>query len=318
MKRVLLTAVVLALAACGNYSNDDIAFYDALPNQQALQVNVPQTQQGALTQTASLYSGTVVTAETINNGVESIIALVDLIRTIAPSARTDDSRTWGPFPDKNPAFEVQVVITRSGDTFTYSFEERKKGQGTFTPVLTGTFAGATAVGGHGTLDYEPNVLVGLGNPPADPNLLSLKFVYANDATPRTVNTTIVGRDATSGQTATLSYEFSETTAEGDLDFDFVVPTGIGPFDLHLVSKWIADGGQGRCIGTGTLDLIPGVELTVDQCWDSHFQETWYDSHQLRLDGGPPLMPPDSPGLDCDAGAGLSLACPRGNEALCPF
>jgi len=308
MKKLALGLVALALAACGNYSNDDIAFYDALPDQQALQVNVPQTQQNALTQTASLYTGTVQTAETINAGVESIIALVDLIRSIAPTSRTTDSRTWGPFADKNPRFEIQVVITRSGTTFTYSFEERPTGQGAFKPVLTGTFAGATAIGGHGTLDYEPNVLVGLGNPPADPNLQSLQFVYANDTSPRTVNTTIVGKDSTSGQPATLSYEFSETVAEGNLDFDFSAPSQLGPYDLHLVSRWIPDGGQGRCTGTGTLELLPDIELSVDQCWDSQFQETYYDSFTTSTN---PLLRPDG-GVDCDGG------CPRGNEALCPF
>ncbi len=39
--RSLLSAAAAALAACGNYSTDDIAFIEALPTRESLQVAVP-------------------------------------------------------------------------------------------------------------------------------------------------------------------------------------------------------------------------------------------------------------------------------------
>jgi hypothetical protein len=316
--RHLLAIAVLALAACGNYSNDDIAFLDALPDKGAVQVNVPQNQS-ALTRTASLYTGTVQTAQSINTGVGSIFDAIDTIRTIAPSARSADSRTWGPFPDKDLRFEDEAVITRTGTSdFDFHFDQRPAGQGKFVKVITGSFAGVTAHAGHGSLEFEQDALDSIGHPSADPNLRSLRFVYANDATPRTVTTTIIGRNATNGQTATLTYTYSESASEGDLDFDLAGPTEVGPFDLRVRSRWIPDGGRGRATGLGSVPLIAGLQFSVDQCWDDSFNETFYDSVSW-FDGGNPLAPHgDFAGLDCDAGAGLPLQCPRGDAGSCAF
>lgn len=317
MKTLFASFVALALVACGNYSNDDIAFYDALPDKQALSVNVPQNGK-ALTQTAWVYSGTVQTAQTIDTGAENIIGLIDLIRTLSPTSRTADSRTWGPFADKDLRFEDRVVITRTApDTYQYALEQRPKGQGTFVDVLTGSFAGATASSGHGTLDYEAAPLISIGHPPDDPNLVSLRFVYANDGTPRTVTTTIVGKDATDGKTGTVTYTYSEGADQGDLDFDLSVPSGLGQFDLRIQSQWLSDGGAGHAHGRGTASLLPaGTAVHLEQCWDDHFVETFYDSEggTELSDGG--FDAGYGPSIGCDADGGQP--CPRGDRSRCPF
>ena len=314
MKHALLAAALTALAACGNYSNDDLQFLDALPDRQALSTQVPQGSAQALSQTASLYTGTVQTAQTINAGVESIIALLDLVRTLPPSQRGPDLRVWGPFNDTDPGFENQVVIRRSANTFNYELQQRAKG-GEFVDVLTGTFVGDTALAGHGTLDFEVAPLESIGHTQRDPNLRSLRFVYANDTQPRTVNTTIVSRDAEHAQTTTLSYLYAEAPAEGDLDFDLQGPSGNGTYDIQVHSRWVPDGGAGRALGVGTLAAFTGLELQVDQCWDDQFLETYYDSRLGRAleDGGLGVGATASVGCD-----GAGEVCPRGAPAACPF
>lgn len=314
MRKALTTLVAFAMVACGNYSNDDIAFYDALPDKQALSVNVPQNGQ-ALAQQASLYTGTVQSAQNINTGVENIIGLLDLIRTLSPTERTDTSRTWGPFRDNDVRFENRVVITRTGaDTFGYALQQRPAGKGEYVSVLTGTFVGATARNGHGTLDYEAAPLISIGHPPSDPNLQSLRFVYANDSIPRTVNTTIVGKDPQNGSVGTVTYTYSEAPDVGDLDFDFTTPSAWGTFDLRIQSRWLADGGAGHALGRGTASGLPaGTAVHLEQCWDGHFAETFYDSQAgTELDGG--FDPVYGPSLGCDADAGQP--CPRGDRAAC--
>jgi len=306
----------LVLAACGNYSNDDLEFLEALPGRQDLQAQVPQDQASALALKAWLYSDTVAAAMQIDEGVEAIIDAIDLIRDRTPSGRTADARTWGPFADSDPRFEDQVVIARSAQTFNFAFSQRPVGQSEFVKVLSGTFVGASAAKGHGSLDYEVAPLEEIGHAPADPNLRSLRFVYANDAAPRTVHTTLLSRNPDNGQVATLSYVFTESAGEGNLDYDLQGQSDAGPYDVRVLSRWLPDGGAGRADGVGSLQEHPGWLLEVHQCWDARFLETYYDS-QAGLaypDGG--FIFGSVPSVGCDALLGLS--CPRGELRACPF
>ena len=318
MRKLVPGMIAIAMVACGNYSNDDLEFLGALPSKQALQVNVPQDQRSALTVKAWLYSGTVSTGAQLNAGIETVIDDIEVIRSLPPTERGLDSRTWGPFSDTDPRFEDRVVITRSAATFNFEMTQRPVGQGDFVPIITGTFVGNDASQGHGSLDYEASALEQIGHAPADPDLRSLRFVYANDSTPRTVHTTIVSRDPTTGQAVTLAYAFTEAAAEGDLDFDLQGPSDAGPYDLHVLSRWLPDGGAGRADGTGTLLDRPGWVLQVHQCWNDSFDETYYDSEAglVFSDGGfNPLFGP-SPSVGCDALIGLP--CPRGDANACAF
>lgn len=314
--RVLILIGAAALAACGNYSNQDLEFLEALPSREALQVNVPQDSQQALAVRAWVHTATVTTGQSINDGIESVIDQLERVRELTPSERTADSRTWGPFPDTDPRFENRVVIARSAATFNFSLEQRPVGQGEFVTVITGTFVGASAEHGHGSLDYEVASLEQIGHPPADASLRSLRFVYANDTSPRTLHTTIVSRDAKTSQLVTLAYGFTESQTEGDLDFDLQGPSDAGPYDIHVLSRWQPDGGAGRADGLGILLEHPGWVVQVHQCWDSSFLETYYDS-QAGLaypDGGFDPLFGTSPSIGCDAL--LGLPCPRGDAQTC--
>ena len=112
-------ALLLLACACGNLSNEDVAFLEAIPQKQLLHVEVPQ---GSAAQTlcaigsADVYASAKTIGQGLNGGVDAILSLVDAIRAVTPTSRDDDSRTWGPFDDKDhPGVKIQVVMVRELD-----------------------------------------------------------------------------------------------------------------------------------------------------------------------------------------------------------
>src|SRR4051812_5700159 len=99
-------ALLLACAACGSLSNEDIAFLSALPRKEDLHVQVPlqsAAQAACALGDASDWRKAKTTGDDINSAVDGVLALLDAVRTIPPSQRKPDLRVWGPFPDdKHP------------------------------------------------------------------------------------------------------------------------------------------------------------------------------------------------------------------------
>ena len=311
--RAICLMTVLVLAGCGNYSNDDIAFLDALPSREALTVTVPQNGS-ALGMQASLYTGTVESAQRIDAAVLRLVGILDLVRTLPPSHRSSEGRTWGPFRDDDPRFENQVAITRTGvDSYTYAFGQRRTGVGAFVPVLTGSFVGASAASGHGTLAFDPTGLRAIGHPSGD-DLLSLNFRYANDTAPRSVQTSLVA-GGPDGGTEELDYVFAQSAAEGDLDWQYEGPTpDAGRFELRVHSRLRPDG-AGRADARGTIEALPKLEWRVTQCWDGSFVERYADSNIVRPepDGGTTTVVPGYLCLETEG-----QPCPSGPLSACVF
>lgn len=180
-----LAAAALGLAACGNYSNEDVRFYEAVPTREMLRVTVPApaAQAGALTACSPGYGSADVwlwakpTGDGINNAVDFILGLVDLVRKYPPTTRAPGSRTWGPFDDRHPGREDRVTITRRDDgcvpggpvCYEFVLASRVKGQGEFQAILDARFQGASAGQGDGTLAIHFDTIWALGmNDPPDP------------------------------------------------------------------------------------------------------------------------------------------------------
>ena len=110
----LLVLAALSFGACGNYSNEDLDFQLALPEDGDLDAKLPQ----ALTNDASseYYKTTRQVVTTFNGGATALVGLVDHVRGYSPTSRSGAQRIWGPFSDDNhPGWEIRVVMQRFAD-----------------------------------------------------------------------------------------------------------------------------------------------------------------------------------------------------------
>jgi len=160
--RSAVVALALALGACGNYSTEDLRFLAALPVREDLQVAVPsEGNPGALTYCplgrADVWLWAKPTSDGLNRGVGFVISLIDVVRHNPPTAREENLRRWGPFPDdKHPGHEIQIVMQRSygsdgSPVHAYAFQARETGVGEFQDIIAGTFTGASSARGHGNV-----------------------------------------------------------------------------------------------------------------------------------------------------------------------
>jgi hypothetical protein len=80
----------LSFGACGNYSNEDLDFQLALPEDGDLDAKLPQT----LTNDASseYYKTTRQVVTTFNGGATALVGLVDHVRGYSPTSRSGAER----------------------------------------------------------------------------------------------------------------------------------------------------------------------------------------------------------------------------------
>jgi hypothetical protein len=184
--RSVLAAAVALLAACGNYSTEDLRFLAALPTRPDLHVAPPASASAAAASldaslapscangTADVWLWAKPTSDGLNAGVDFVLSLVDVVRKLPPTAREANARRWGPFADDHhPGREIQVVMTRwfpdgndAHPVHGYRFEARITGSGAaFDPVIVGSFDGASARHGRGqvSLDFQAMWTLGIND-----------------------------------------------------------------------------------------------------------------------------------------------------------
>ena len=136
-----LAAVVVALAGCGNLSQEDLLFRAGVPAKQAVAVVPPGTEDevdDALSTSAQGLKATRRQAveeacdgdllcETRNlargfNGVTFfLLDIVDAISALPPTERSPGRRVWGPHfdADQGATFRFEMVRSDDGDTFSF-------------------------------------------------------------------------------------------------------------------------------------------------------------------------------------------------------
>ncbi|HET9597682.1 MAG TPA: hypothetical protein VFP65_18990 [Anaeromyxobacteraceae bacterium] len=267
MNRAAVLAAALALAGCGTWSNEDIAFVEALPTSQALRLALPA--QGAQPLCAGLgesqvWLGARRTGDGLNAGVDAMIVLVDAVKSVLPTERHEDRRVWGPFDDgKHPGREIRVTMTRdrAGDLpiYHYAFEARPRG-GAFQSVIDGSFTGASARSGHGQFTLRFPVLRALGmNDSATDPTGDVAVTYDRTGDPRTI-------------ALQLSQDGFGVTA---FDYGYVAfAAGQGQFSFALTdaqSRTLLIDADFTATGSGHARVTVlgpnGGRLAYDQCWD---------------------------------------------------
>jgi len=272
-----------ALAGCGNYSTEDIAFIEALPGVDALHVAVPG-QAGATAAggqvfaacgplgPATTFTDALATGNGMNAGLDWILGIVDFIRTLPPTERHRDLRIWGPYPDSShPAFESRAVVSRSYHpsglpVYAFSLETRRRALEVGWHVLiSGNFIGASGRTGHGdvTLHFTVIRALGLNAKPDDPTV-DVTIGYDRRSDPRLVSLSIPPGTAGFGL-PDFDYAF-ESYRDGRAHFDFAVVDAQG--NRFVVNAGFIAAGAGK--GDVTLFPIsqPGNSYSFTTCWDA--------------------------------------------------
>src|SRR4051812_23936169 len=283
-RRGAQVAGVLALAivcACGNLSNEDIAFLEAIPRKPQLEIQVPrgaQAQPLCAIGSADVYASAKTTGESINAAVDGVVGLVDAGRAGAPTTRDEDSRTWGPFDDgAHPGVRIRVTMARELDRtrtpwrWIYSFAAARP-PGDFLPILEGEFFGAQARNGIGRLviHFENSTALAI-NKPGDPTFPGRIF-YDLSSEPRTVSL-----DLTSGNGfGLLSFDYAFAGyADGHGQFDYAFPDRNNPGCITEVTTFFTAEGAGRDVFRERCPL--GIVIgDVQQCWDATGCLGWVD------------------------------------------
>ena len=289
------------MAACGDYSNEDLLYMSAVPSSSQLAVVLPAAMV-TVTQ-AELAQDTHNGISSVNTMLDEVLGLVDAIRSYEPTGRTSNSRTWGPFADSNNrGWQWRLVVTRTdATTFTYELdaENTTATTPTWVPFLDGSFDLAGGVKrGNGSVTADFGALAA-ANFPLDSNtsqLATLTIKYQNYQTagsPVSVTLTIM-RAAPDPVTGVTSAKFTyEILADGSGEIAFTLVGNVIPGPaietLDLNAQWLSTGA-----GKATLMVAAGdgAGMTQTECWDATFEATYNDKPwSVTEDAGDPSLCP---------------------------
>ena len=305
MKRVwsIVTISAALLGACGgNYSNEDLDFQTALPDDRALEAQLPQ--RAVVADPAPLYNATRDVMLVFNGTVRRVLALVDFVRRHEPTVRRPAQRVWGPFPmEDKPGWHLRVTMakipsmTGAPDTFQYAFEvTRSPSAGPWFSTLTGTFrpgvGGAGAGAGRFHIETAAARAAGYPDDPPRPGetpdpLDTLDVDYDLTGAPR-----MIALDLRLVRGATVAYTYA-ANADGSGSITFTWPGEAGNSsaeEVLVMSRWLATG-AGRADATVTRGTATGTTWT--ECWGPDARATYVKQGWLlgRTQGDPAACPP---------------------------
>ncbi len=281
MRMAELSLAGMMLGACGNYSNEDLLFMSAAPTSTQLAVVFP-TAPPTVTQ-AQLAQDTHNGVSNVDAMLDDVLGLVDAIRSNEPSGRTDNSRTWGPFPDTHhPGWQWQMIVTREADGTTFDYQLNVANVGTpntWIEFLTGTFDASQGVEqGNGRVMANFTNLSNV-NFPIDANAQRLETLaisfqnFRQTGSPVSVTLTLTQMPDANGITsATFSYVILADKS-GQMTFTLVGNIVPGPSveTVTIGAGWLSTGA-----GEATLTIVAGDDagLSQTECWDTSFEATY--------------------------------------------
>ena len=268
----ITTACLLALCvgACGNYSNEDVDFQLALPEQSDVEAKMPEALTVA--DSCKYYVETRSAVTNFNTMVSTLVGLIDTIRGVVPTSRDGDTRVWGPFPsDKYANWEVRVIMTKSIDPtaptllhMVYEVQIRRRAAD-WISYLSGdyTSAGSARKGsGHLHLHVET---ARQGTYPVDADglgkLKQLDVAYQTADFP--VHVSLAATNVDTEESRNITYEYYEQqdgSGQMSFDLDFAALPGA---TATFFSRWLGSGaGRGDLIySTNNTQIIAET-----QCW----------------------------------------------------
>lgn len=304
----------LALGACGDYSNEDLEFMNALPQSSDLRANIPAVSSAVSpADEAELARQTHDVTTNFNGLATSLVSLVDWIRSFPPTTRTPDSRTWGPFRAdpkkmKNLDWQTRMIVSRDmtvADRFDYEIDVHKDGNADtdWPTFISGYFqASHTARRGMGHVQLATAAVRAEGLDVSDLGTLDhLEIVYDTFDSPLTINMTVTDLpDPTTNDPApVLTYAYTANAAgQGQMTFDLygqlIGGAGTAIEHMNVTSSWLSTG-EGRAVLTVVSG--DGMGSTQTECWDSSFVATYNSKPWALIEETPTPLPPD-PGALC--------------------
>jgi hypothetical protein len=297
----MMAATALALAACGNYSTEDLRFLAALPQREDLAVAVPAegdpsaaamaaTMDPCANGTAEVWLWAKPTSDNLNRGVSFMVSLIDVVRRFPPTAREENARRWGPFPDeKHPGHEVQIVLERSWPdgpdappVHRYRFEARPLGDPTFDPLIVGTFTGASSARGSGTVVLDFDAIRRAGVQDADtPPGGAIVVHYDRASEPVTIDLTF-----TSAAFGVEQFGYGFTGyRDGRGAFDYRFRDGLG--NVFTVATGYGAAGAGRAAVVYDPAGVWPPPGSFRQCWNASACLTYVDDPANFTCAAPP-------------------------------
>jgi hypothetical protein len=317
--RRLGLALAALLAGCGNYSNEDLDYMNALPEGSDLAANIPPvTGAVELANEAELARDTHDTTRGFNGLLMALVGIVDTIRSYPPTARTATSRIWGPFPAdrkqlKNLDWETRMIVSRDmvvgsdgvvTDQFDYEIAVHHEGAlDTDWPVfIRGSFqAGHTARRGMGHVELITADVRAEGLDVSDLGMLDhleIDYNTFDDPITITMKVTDLPDPAKTDPAAMLTYQYRANAAgQGEMTFDVfanVITVTPAVEDMRVVSSWLSTG-EGRA--TLTIVSGDGVGTQQTECWSKSFGATFNDKPWMSTEDVPG-NPPGDPAAVC--------------------
>jgi hypothetical protein len=277
MRSACSALAALALCGCGNLSNEDIAFVEALPRTGDLHVQLPpQSTTGAqnalaacaLGEAAPWLVGARDTGDKLNSAVDAVLGIIDAIRHATPTSRKPDLRVWS-FPDSNhPGVQMEASLLRiaqpSGATaaqqaWSFAIDASRSG-GPYLEVLYAYFIGSDARAGLGeiTINFDNARALQINGPSDPPGTMLIHYDLSGD--PRTVQ---IDLGATGLGLSQFDY-FYAGFANGSGRFDYLFPDGQGNLFSLQTSFTSAGAGKAHIF----VRTAGGTTGTLDECWDT--------------------------------------------------
>jgi hypothetical protein len=288
----LLSCFALLLPGCGNWSNDDLEFLNAMPTKEQLTSKLPVatgtelrgegTRRDALGigEPSKLYADTKGASTGFNRIVGFMVDVLEAVRSYPATTHSKNQRIWGPWEDtvKSPGFEFRVVITRIDNTkFTYAFEIRPKG-GDYFAFVTGEFKPTPKLregSGSFVLYAGEAVAHNLPNVQDLKSLDTIQAAYVTDQFPITMIMKFTNKPGQSVDTLDYGYQENKDKS-GGLGFTLKGMVDPNILQLDVSSAWLASGA-----GYGTYAVTEGNYKGAShfECWDNAFNtvyvnETW--------------------------------------------
>lgn len=286
LRLVFLMPFILA-AACGNYSNDDLEYMNAVPAGSQLSATLPAYSSTLpASSEAELAQTTHSVTTQFNQMIANALGGIDAIRSYAPTSRTPTSRIWGPFPaNKQPGWDWRLTVSHDdpqSTTFTYELDVENTADSAtgWLTFVTGSFDAQDGVRkGSGSLTMDTTKLSMAGFP-FDSGMVPftmLTVTYETLTDPvNHVTMTIERTPDAANQVSSVVYTYAaQADGSGQMSFTLTGNFIVGPAieTVAVTSAWLPTG-AGKA--SEMVEQGDGAGLLQTECWDASFAATYND------------------------------------------